>query len=103
WQNCWYRGLGRIGLAIGKRAEAVGRPIIYHSRSEKPDVTYKYYSNMTELATNSDILVVSCPLTKETLHIINREVIGALGQKGVLVNIGRGPLMDEPAVGECTA
>ncbi|KAK9054705.1 hypothetical protein SSX86_025784 [Deinandra increscens subsp. villosa] len=89
-------GLGRIGSAIAKRLEAFNSPISYHSRSEKPDSGYKYYPNVVELASNSEILVVACSLTKSTHHIINREVIDALGPKGFLVNIGRGGHVDEP-------
>ena len=89
-------GLGRIGWAIAKRAEAFSCPISYYSRSEKPDSKYKYYPNIIDLAANSEVLVIACPLTEETRHIINRKVIEALGPKGVLVNIGRGPLVDEP-------
>lgn len=88
--------MGRIGQAIATRAEAFDCPINYYSRSEKPDVKYKYYPNVTELAANSDILVVACALTQETRNIVNREVINALGPKGVLINIGRGPHVDEP-------
>lgn len=88
-------GLGRIGSAIAKRAEAFSCPISYYSRSEKPDSKYKYYPSVVELASNCHILVVACPLTAETHHIINREVIDALGPKGVLINIGRGPHVDE--------
>ncbi|CAL9046690.1 unnamed protein product [Musa banksii] len=89
-------GLGRIGLAIAKRAEAFGCPISYYSRSEKPNTNYKYYSNLVDLAANCHVLVVACSLTEETYHIVNREVLDALGPKGVLVNIGRGPHVDEP-------
>ena len=89
-------GLGRIGLAIAKRAEAFRCPISYHTRTEKSDVNYKYYPSVVELAANCQILVVACALTEETRHIINREVINALGPKGVLINIGRGPHVDEP-------
>ncbi|URD93540.1 D-isomer specific 2-hydroxyacid dehydrogenase, NAD binding domain [Musa troglodytarum] len=89
-------GLGRIGLAVAKRAEAFGCPISYYSRSEKPNTNYKYYSNLIDLAANCHVLVVACPLTEETYHIVNREVLDALGPKGVLVNIGRGPHVDEP-------
>ncbi|PSR96867.1 Hydroxyphenylpyruvate reductase [Actinidia chinensis var. chinensis] len=89
-------GLGRIGSAIAKRAEAFGCPISYNSRSEKSHTNYKYYSNVIDLAQNSQILIVACCLTEETRHIVNREVINALGPKGVIVNIGRGPLIDEP-------
>ncbi|KAJ6797121.1 glyoxylate reductase [Iris pallida] len=89
-------GLGRIGSAIAKRAEAFGCPISYHSRSRKPDTGYKYYSNAVDLAANCQVLVVACPLTEATRRIISREVIDALGPKGVLINIGRGPHVDEP-------
>ncbi|KAJ6818383.1 glyoxylate reductase [Iris pallida] len=89
-------GLGRIGSAIAKRAEAFGCPISYHSRSQKPDTGYKYYSNAVDLAANCQVLVVACPLTEATRRIISREVIDALGPKGVLINIGRGPHVDEP-------
>lgn len=89
-------GLGRIGSAIATRAEAFDCPISYYSRSEKPDSKYKYCSSVVELASSSQILVVACPLTPETRHIINRQVIDALGPKGILINIGRGPHVDEP-------
>ncbi|OWM76486.1 hydroxyphenylpyruvate reductase-like [Punica granatum] len=89
-------GLGRIGSAIAKRAEAFGCPIAYYSQSVKPHTSYKYYSSVIDLARDSRILVVSCSLTEETQHIINREVIDALGPEGVLINIGRGAHVDEP-------
>ncbi|KAL5576454.1 hypothetical protein UlMin_018153 [Ulmus minor] len=88
-------GLGRIGQAVATRAEGFSCPISYYSRSAKPGVQYKYYPSVVELAANCDILVVACPLTAETCHIVNREVINALGPKGVLINIGRGPHVDE--------
>ncbi|KAJ0962575.1 hypothetical protein J5N97_027697 [Dioscorea zingiberensis] len=89
-------GLGRIGMAVAKRAEAFGCSISYHSRSEKPDTNYKYYSNVLDLAANCQVLIVACSLTPETRHIVNREVMDTLGPKGVLVNIGRGQHVDEP-------
>ncbi|XP_030491779.2 hydroxyphenylpyruvate reductase [Cannabis sativa] len=89
-------GLGRIGSAIAKRAEAFGCKISYLSRTEKPYPNYKYYSNILDLATNCEVLVVACALTEETFHIINRQVIDALGPKGILINIGRGCHIDEP-------
>ncbi|XP_076925284.1 glyoxylate/hydroxypyruvate/pyruvate reductase 2KGR-like isoform X2 [Bidens hawaiensis] len=89
-------GLGRIGTAIAKRAESFNCSISYHSRSKKPELKYKYFPNIIELASNSEIMVVACALTDETHHIINREVIDALGPKGVLINIGRGSHVDEP-------
>ncbi|KAJ0008140.1 hypothetical protein Pint_29758 [Pistacia integerrima] len=88
-------GMGRIGTAIAKRAEAFSCNIRYHSRTEKPNLNYKYYPNVIELASNCQILVAACSLTEETRHIINREVIDALGKNGVVINIGRGLLVDE--------
>ncbi|RLN22823.1 hypothetical protein C2845_PM07G39770 [Panicum miliaceum] len=89
-------GLGRIGLAVAKRAEAFGCSISYHSRSEKPVPNYKFYANVVDLAANCDVLIVACSLNAETYHIVNREVIDALGPEGVLINIGRGAHVDEP-------
>ncbi|CAL1378101.1 unnamed protein product [Linum trigynum] len=90
-------GLGRIGQAIATRAEAFGCKISYHSRTPKPESSnYTYYPSVVDLAAHSDILVVACALTNETRHIINREVIDALGPRGVLVNIARGATVDEP-------
>ncbi|XP_039845821.1 glyoxylate/hydroxypyruvate/pyruvate reductase 2KGR [Panicum virgatum] len=89
-------GLGRIGLAVAKRAEAFGCSISYHSRSEKPFPNYKFYADVVDLAANCDVLIVACSLNAETHHIVNREVINALGPEGVLINVGRGAHVDEP-------
>ncbi|PON34074.1 Erythronate-4-phosphate dehydrogenase [Parasponia andersonii] len=96
-------GLGRIGRAVAKRAEAFGCNVGYYSRSSEKQQDhdhalkkYEYYPSVAELAADSDVLVVACALTQETRNIVNRQVIEALGPKGVLINIGRGPLVDEP-------
>ncbi|XP_022772963.1 glyoxylate/hydroxypyruvate reductase HPR3-like [Durio zibethinus] len=88
-------GLGRIGSEVAKRLVAFGCNIAYCSRKEKPFVPYPYYSTVVDLATNSDALILCCSLTKETRHIINRSVMEALGKEGVIINIGRGALIDE--------
>ncbi|XP_028756138.1 glyoxylate/hydroxypyruvate reductase A HPR2-like [Neltuma alba] len=88
-------GLGRIGKAVAKRAEAFDCTICYHSRTVKPESKYRYHPSVVELASNCDILVVARSLTKETEHIINGEVMNALGPKGVLINVGRGKHVDE--------
>lgn len=88
-------GLGNIGMRIAKRLEAFGCSIAYHSRRIKSNVSYTYYPNVVDLASKSDVLIVSCPLVKETYHIINKEVMRALGKEGVLINIGRGSHIDE--------
>ncbi|XP_061367539.1 glyoxylate/hydroxypyruvate/pyruvate reductase 2KGR-like isoform X2 [Gastrolobium bilobum] len=91
----WKQGDYKIGTAVAKRAEGFNCSICYYSRTEKRDSKYKYYPSVVELASNCDILVVACPLTEETHHIVNREVMNALGPKGVLINIGRGKHVDE--------
>ncbi|KGN45381.1 glyoxylate/hydroxypyruvate reductase A HPR2 isoform X2 [Cucumis sativus] len=89
-------GLGRIGSAIAKRAQAFGCTINYFSRTVKHHLTdYKYFPTPLELAKNSQIMFVSCALTKETKHIVNREVLDALGPNGILINVGRGAHVDQ--------
>ncbi|EPS70836.1 hypothetical protein M569_03919 [Genlisea aurea] len=90
-------GLGRIGSAIAKRAQAFGCKINYHSRNQKPNSSsnYTYFSSVLDLASNSQILIVSCSLTDQTRRIVGRRVIDALGPEGVLVNVGRGAHVDE--------
>ncbi|KAL1814423.1 hypothetical protein ACET3Z_016997 [Daucus carota] len=88
-------GLGRIGSAIAKRAEAFNCPVSYYSRSRKLNNDYKYYTNIIDLAANCQILFVACALTEETRYIINREVLDALGREGILINIGRGLHVEE--------
>jgi glyoxylate/hydroxypyruvate reductase len=93
-------GLGRIGLAVAKRVEAFDCPVNYCQRTKQAYPNCTYCPSVVELATKSDILVVACPLNEHTRHIVNREVMEALGPKGVLINIGRGPHVDEPEMVE---
>lgn len=88
-------GLGNIGSQVAKRLVPFGCRIAYNSRNKKPSVSYPYYSDVHDLAANSDILIACCALTEETHHIINKDVLKALGKGGVLVNVGRGALVDE--------
>jgi lactate dehydrogenase-like 2-hydroxyacid dehydrogenase len=90
-------GLGRIGEAIAKRAEACGMKIRYHNRKRK-DVAYPYDPDPIALAKNSDVLLVVTPATAETARIINAGVLDALGPQGYLVNIARGSVVDEPVL-----
>ena len=88
-------GLGNIGSQIAKRLVAFGCSIAYNSRKKKPSVPFPYYANVWDLAANSDVLIVCCALTEDTHHIINKDVTTALGKEGVIINVGRGPLVDE--------
>jgi len=90
-------GLGRIGEAIAKRAQACGMKIRYHNRSRK-DVPHPYDPDPVTLARNSDVLIVVTPATAETSRIINAKVLDALGPDGFVVNIARGSVVDEPVL-----
>ena len=91
-------GLGRIGKAIAKRAEAFGLLVRYHGRSPQPDVAYPYHSTAAELAESCDILVVVTPGGEGTRHLVDAAVLRALGPTGILVNVARGSVVDEAAL-----
>ena len=91
-------GLGRIGKAIARRAEAFDMTIAYHGRSEQPEVAYRFEPSLVELARNSDFLIASCVGGESTRNLINKEVLEALGASGILVNVARGSVVDEPAL-----
>ena len=91
-------GLGRIGNAIARRAEGFGMSIAYTDLREKPNVPYRFYPTLLELAGNSDFLVVAAFGGPTTRNLVNAEVLKALGPEGSLINIARGSLVDEPAL-----
>lgn len=93
-------GLGRIGLAIAKRAEAFGMKLAYHGPRAKPGVAYPFYPDLAEMAGAVDYLMVSCPGGAGTRGLVNAKVLRALGAKGVVVNISRGTVIDEAAMVE---
>nr|XP_051213025.1 glyoxylate/hydroxypyruvate reductase HPR3-like isoform X2 [Lolium perenne] len=94
-------GLGNIGSRVARRLAAFGCAVSYHSRSPKPSSPYTFVPALLDLAAGSDVLVLSCALTAETKHMVNREVMEALGKDGVLINVGRGGLVDEPELVRC--
>jgi len=91
-------GYGRIGKAIAKRAEAFGMRIVYHGRHEQPGVEHRYYASLTEMARDCDVLLAICPGGAATRHIVNAEVLKALGPEGTLINVARGSVVDEQAL-----
>ena len=91
-------GLGRIGMAIARRAVAFDMSIAYTTRTEKPESGFTYYPNATALAAEVDFLVAITPGGAGTHHLINAEVLKALGSKGYLVNVARGSVVDEVAL-----
>jgi lactate dehydrogenase-like 2-hydroxyacid dehydrogenase len=91
-------GMGRIGQAIARRLDASLVPVVYHSRNPAKGVSYKHYPNLVEMAKAVDTLIVIIPGGAGTAKIINAEVIDALGANGVIINVARGSVIDEPAL-----
>jgi lactate dehydrogenase-like 2-hydroxyacid dehydrogenase len=92
-------GLGRIGEAIAARATAFGVDVAYHNRSRK-DSAYRYYPTLLEMARDVDVLMVVVPGGAETRHLVDADVLAALGPEGILVNVARGSVVDEQALVE---
>ena len=90
-------GLGRIGKAIAERVSAMGMKVAYTGRKPQ-DVGYEYIADLKALAAAVDFLIVACPGGEATRNIVNADVLAALGNKGTLINIARGSIVDEPAL-----
>ncbi len=91
-------GLGRIGKAVAKRAEAFGMKIVYFGRRRVADVAYPFYDDLAAMARDSDYLMLTCPGGAATRGLVDAKVIEALGSEGALINIARGSVVDEPAM-----
>lgn len=91
-------GLGRIGRAIARRAEAFGMSIAYTDIKAFDDVPYRYEADLVTLAAASDVLVVAAAATASSRGLVNASVLDALGAEGTLINVARGAIVDEPAL-----
>jgi lactate dehydrogenase-like 2-hydroxyacid dehydrogenase len=91
-------GLGRIGQAIARRAQAFDMSIAYTGRTRRPEIPHPYYASAKELAANVDFLVAITPGGEGTRKMINRDVLRALGPRGFLINVARGTVVDEAAL-----
>lgn len=90
-------GLGAIGSAVARRLEGFGVAIVYFGPRRKP-VPYRYYDDLIAMARDVDVLMVTCPATPATRHLIDAAVLDALGPDGMLINIARGSVVDEKAL-----
>ncbi|MBI3506910.1 MAG: 2-hydroxyacid dehydrogenase [Proteobacteria bacterium] len=91
-------GLGRIGKTIAKRGLGFDMEIGYFGRSKQPDVSFRYFANLADMARWCDVMVVITPGGAETKNMIDAKILEALGPKGYLVNVARGSVVDEPAL-----
>ena len=91
-------GMGRIGQAIARRLEAMGVPVVYHSRRPAAGVPHRHYPKLVDMAREVDVLLVITPGGESTRNLINAEVLQALGANGILINMARGSVVDEQAL-----
>ena len=91
-------GMGAIGQAIARRLEAFGVPVVYHTRHKRPEVAYRHYPKLIDMARDVDTLMVIVPGGASTQNMINAEVLDALGPSGILINMARGSVVDEPTL-----
>ena len=91
-------GLGRIGLQIAARAEALGLAVQWWGPRGKPDAGYARADSLLALSRDSDFLIVASRATAANAGQISGEILAALGPEGLLVNVSRGFLVDEPAL-----
>lgn len=96
-------GAGHIGMEVIKVAKALGMNILVHTRTPKADGDGIHYVSFDELLENSDYITLHCPLNDQTKHIINKEAIGKMKPSAVIVNTGRGPLINEADLCEALA
>jgi lactate dehydrogenase-like 2-hydroxyacid dehydrogenase len=91
-------GMGAIGQAIARRLDAFGVPVVYHTRKPRPGLPYRHYPKLVDMARDVDTLMVIVPGGAATANMINAEVLNALGPNGILINMARGSVVDEPAL-----
>ncbi len=94
-------GLGRIGAALARRAKGFAMPVLYHNRRRAEALEAEVgarYVPLDDLLRQSDFVVISCALTQETRHLIGERELGLMKPSAILVNIARGPIVDQRAL-----
>jgi len=96
-KRCGIVGFGAIGQGVARRVQAFDMPVRYHGPRKK-DSPHPYYSDLVAMAQAVDVLVVCCPLTPATRNLVDVTVLDALGPQGYLINVARGPVVNERAL-----
>lgn len=95
-------GMGRIGLALAQRAHfGFSMPILYNARRHHKEAEERFdarYCDLDTLLANADFVCISLPLTEETHHLIGAEQLARMKPSAILINAGRGPVVDEKAL-----
>ena len=93
-------GMGRIGSTVARRASGFDMEVAYHNRRPVEGSPHQYQPSLLELARWADILVITAAGGEGTRHLVNAEVLAALGPQGFLVNVARGSVVDEAALAD---
>ena len=99
-------GLGNIGTATARMAKAMGMKVMaVSSKSEETlrQMGIQKANGYAQLFSESDVVSLHCPLTDETHYLVNRERLALMKPTAILINTGRGPLLDEQAVADALA
>ncbi|MGJ3262665.1 MAG: 2-hydroxyacid dehydrogenase [Salinarimonas sp.] len=91
-------GYGRIGKAIARRLDAFGVTVVYHGRRRQEGVAHRHYDSLVAMARDSDTLICVAPGGAGTRHLVSTPALEALGPDGVVINVGRGSVVDEAAL-----
>lgn len=93
-------GMGKIGVSVSRRARAFGMTVQYHNRNRRNDdsLLMTTYVSLGKLLTTSDVILVMAPLTEETYHLIDAEAFEMMKETALLVNVGRGKIVDTDAL-----
>ena len=96
-------GAGHIGMEVIKVAKALGMNILIHTRTPKADGDGIRYVSLDELLENSDYITLHCPLNEQTKHMINKDTIAKMKPSAIIINTGRGALINEANLCEALA
>lgn len=91
-------GLGRIGEAIARRLVGFDATVSYHNRRQRPELPYAYAASVLDLARDCDVLVIAASGGADSRHLVDADVLDALGSDGFVVNVARGSVVDESAL-----
>lgn len=91
-------GMGRIGRAIARRCAGLGMSVAWTGPRPKPDLPWEHVPNLHALAERADVLILAVPGGAETDRMVDGRILAALGPRGILVNVARGSVVDEPAL-----
>ena len=96
-------GAGHIGMEVIKVAKALGMNILIHTRTPKADGDGIRYVSLDELLETSDYITLHCPLNEQTKHMINKDTIAKMKSSAIIINTGRGALINEADLCEALA